>query len=106
MTIWIAMAGMAVVTFLLRASFFLLPPQVETPRLLRRALRFVPAAVLTAVWVPELFFVKGTLYVSPGNEKLLAGAIAVAVAWRWRSTFATIVAGLSALHLFGLLKLG
>jgi branched-subunit amino acid transport protein len=97
---------MTLVTYLLRASFFLLPPEAETPPLLRRALRFVPAAVLTAVWAPELFLPKGDLYLSPGNERLLAGAVAIAVAWRWRSTVATIAAGLVALHLFGCLTIG
>ena len=106
MTLWLALAGMTVVTYLLRASFFLLPPEAGTPPLLRRALRFVPAAVLTAVWAPELFLSKGALYLSPGNERLLAGAVAIAVAWRWRSAFATIAAGLLALHLFGWLRIG
>jgi branched-subunit amino acid transport protein len=88
--IWATIAGMALVTMLLRASFLLLPPGVETPRFVRRALRYVPAAVLTAIWAPEVMV---------ENEQLLAGAVAIAVAWRWRMTFATIVAGLAALHL-------
>jgi branched-subunit amino acid transport protein len=92
MSIWLVLAGMALVTYLLRASFLLLPPEVETPPLLKRALRYVPAAVLTAIWVPEVF--------APGDELLLAGIVAMAVAWRWRGTFATIAAGLLALHLF------
>jgi branched-subunit amino acid transport protein len=43
-------------------------------------LRYVPAAVQ--------------------NEQLPAGAVAILVAWRWRITFATIIAGLLALHFF------
>jgi len=38
------------------------------------------------------------------HERLLAGVVAIAMAWRWRTTFATIIAGLLALHLFGLLR--
>jgi branched-subunit amino acid transport protein len=91
---------MTAVTMLARTAFLLLPPEVETPPLLRRALRYVPAAVLTAIWAPEVFMVGGTAAISLGNERLLAGAVAFAVAWRWRATFATIVAGLAALHLF------
>ena len=106
MSLWAALAGMALVTYLLRASFLLLPDAVGTPPLFRRALRFVPAAVLTAVWAPELFMGPGGLYISAGNERLIAGIIAVAVAWRWRSTFATISAGLVALHLLILLRTG
>lgn len=93
MTIWLTVIGMALVTYALRASFMVLPPHVETPPLLRRALRYVPAAVLTAIWAPEVVL-------SPGYEQLAAGAVAIAVAWRWRLTFATIVAGLAALHFF------
>jgi branched-subunit amino acid transport protein len=100
MSIWYALAGMTLVTFLARASFLLLPPGVETPPLLRRALRYVPAAVLTAIWAPELALQKEVLYLSLDNERLLAGAVAIAVAWRYRLTFATIASGLLALHLF------
>jgi branched-subunit amino acid transport protein len=99
-TLWLTLAGMALVTFFLRASFLLLPPGVETPPLLKRALRYVPAAVLTAIWAPELALQDGVLALSPHNERLLAGAVAIAVAWRFRLTFATIVSGLLALHFF------
>jgi branched-subunit amino acid transport protein len=99
-TLWLILAGMALVTYLLRASFLLLPAGVQTPPLLRRALRYVPPAVLTAIWAPELFLSAQVLDLSPGNERLLAGAVAIAVAWRWRMTSVTIVAGLLALHLF------
>ena len=93
MTFWLTLAGMALVTYALRASFLLLPAGIETPALVRRALRYVPAAVLTAIWAPELVF-------APGMEQLAAGVVAIAVAWRWRRTFVTILAGLAALHLF------
>ena len=43
------MLGMAAVTYALRASFLLLPENAQLPALLRRALRYVPAAVLTAM---------------------------------------------------------
>ena len=93
MSSWFTVLGMALVTYALRASFLLLPPHVETPPLLRRALRYVPAAVLTAIWAPELAL-------APGYEQLAAGVVAIAVAWRWRMTFVTIFAGLASLHLF------
>ena len=49
MTLALTIVGMALVTMGLRASFLLLPPHVQTPEFLRRALRYVPAAVLTAI---------------------------------------------------------
>ena len=91
MTLWPTLLGMALVTFVLRAAFLVLPPGIELPAFFRRALRYVPAAVLTAIWAPEVLV---------QNEQLPAGVVAIAVAWRWRMTFATIIAGLLALHLF------
>jgi branched-subunit amino acid transport protein len=92
---------MGIVTFALRASFLLLPESVSIPPLLRCSLRFVPAAVLTAIWTPELFLHQGALHVSAENARLLAGIVAIAVAWRWNQVYATILAGLAALHAFG-----
>jgi branched-subunit amino acid transport protein len=100
MTLWYTVAGMALVTYFARSSFLLLPPGVETPAWLRRALRYVPAAVLTAIWAPELALQKEVISLTLQNERLLAGLVAIAVAWRFRATFVTIVSGLLALHLF------
>ena len=98
--LWSTILGMGAITLTLRASFILLPERVRLPDLLRRALPFVPAAVLTAVWAPELALQKGVLQLSLHNERLAAGLLAIAVAWRWRLTFATIACGMLALHLF------
>ena len=100
MTLWLIIFGMAALTFFQRASFLLLPGSVQLPDSLRSALRYVPAAVLTAIWAPELMLQNGVLSIAPGNERLLAGIVAIAIAWRFRVTFGTIVAGLVALHLF------
>ena len=100
MSLWFTVAGMAIVTYFARAAFLLLPPGVETPPWLRRALRYVPAAVLTAIWAPELGLQKEVISLTLHNERLLAGLVAIAVAWRFRATFVTIVSGLLALHLF------
>jgi zinc protease len=98
-TLWLAVLGMALVTYALRASFLLLPENAQLPSLVRRALRYVPAAVLTAIWAPELLLRDGALALSLGNERLLAGAVAIVAAWRFRLTYLTIAAGMLALHL-------
>lgn len=100
MTLWLIILGMAVVTFYERASFLMLSGRVQLPGILLRALPYVPAAVLTAIWAPELLLQKGVLSLGLGNERLLAGVVAILIAWRYRVTFGTIVAGLAALHLF------
>lgn len=102
-SVWLSILGMGIVTLSLRLSFLTLPDRVQLPPLLRRALRYVPAAVLTAIYAPELLVQSGTISISPGNIRLLAGIVAIAVAWRLRRTFLTIAAGMLALHLFGAL---
>jgi len=58
----------------------------------RRSGSALPSATsLTAIWATEVLV---------QSEQLPAGAVAIAVAWRWRMTFATIIAGLLALHFF------
>src|SRR5215210_3713295 len=94
---WLAVAGAGVVTFALRLSFIALLGRIELPVLLSQALRFVPAAVFTAVVVPLLFYVDGAVEVSLGNERLLAGLAAVLIAYRTRSVPLTLVGGMATL---------
>lgn len=96
-TLWFAVAGAGVITFALRLSFIALLGRIELPLLLSRALRFVPAAVFTAVVVPLLFYVDGAVEVSLGNERLLAGLAAVLISWRTRSVPLTLVDGMATL---------
>jgi branched-subunit amino acid transport protein len=66
---------------------------------LRQALRFVPAAVLSAIILPEVVQPAGVLDLSLGNERLLAGLVAVVVAWYTRNVLWTIGAGMVTLWL-------
>lgn len=91
--------GMGVITYAIRLSPFLIPERVALPPWLLRALRYVPAAVLTAIIAPELLQPGGTLDISLGNERLLAGFIAILVAWRTRNVFLTVVVGMVILWL-------
>ena len=94
------MIAMGLVTFALRISFIALAGRLELPPLIKRALRFVPAAVLSAIVVPALVFREGSLDLTLGNEKLLAGALAALVAWYTKSIIWTIIAGMVALWTF------
>ena len=97
LTLWLTIVGAGAVTFALRLSFIALLGQMEIPLLLGRALRFVPAAVLTAVVIPLLFYAHGALEVTLGNERLLAGLVAVLIAWRTRSVLFTLGGGMATL---------
>ena len=97
MTIWLTMLAVGILTYGTRLSFIYLFGRRQIPGRVKRGLRFVPPAVLTALIFPELLLPNGTLDVSLGNERLLAGLIAALVAWRSRNTVATIIAGMAAL---------
>jgi len=95
--LWLTILGTGAVALVLRLSFIALLGRIEMPGLLERALRFVPAAALTALVIPFLFYENGSLEVALGNERLLAGGVAALIAWRTRSVLFTLGAGMATL---------
>ena len=73
LSIWLLFIVLAAGTFALRFSFIYLFGKVDMPDWLRRALRFVPASVLAALVFPALIYPNGTLDLTFGNIRLLAG---------------------------------
>jgi branched-subunit amino acid transport protein len=59
----------------------------------------VPPAVLSAIVFPELLVQDGHLAVNMDNHRLIAGVIAILVAWRFKKIMPTILAGMAALWL-------
>lgn len=99
MNIWLIMIAIGLVTYAIRLSFILLFGRLEIPPGMRRALRFVPPAVLSAIIFPELLIRAGALDISLANARLLAGLLAVLVAWRTRNVLLTILAGMLGLYI-------
>ena len=97
---WLLILGLALTSFIPRASFILLLARWPVPASAQRALRYVPAAVFSAILVPELVLTAGSLHIGLDNPRLLAGILAGAIAWRTRNTLLTIAAGMLALHFF------
>lgn len=97
MNAWPILIAAGALTYAMRLSFILLMERLEVPRNLKRALYYVPPAVLSAIIFPELLMPGGTLNVSPGNPRLLAGALAVVIAWRTKNALLTILSGMAAL---------
>jgi branched-subunit amino acid transport protein len=95
--IWLIFLLGGLLTFGMRYSFIYLLGRFELPETLRRALRFVPPAVLSAIVLPELVIRTGQFDVSLTNFRLLAGIVAILVAWKTRNTLLTILAGMVAL---------
>ena len=97
MNVWAVMLIGGLITFGMRFSFIFLFGKYNIPDTVRRALHYVPPAVLSAIVFPELFLHNGELYLSFGNVRLLAGLIAMAVAWFTKNTLITILVGMIAL---------
>ena len=101
--IWLGILAAGLLTFLTRLSFIALLDRWTPPELLKRGLRYVPAAVLSAIIFPEVLMHSGSLDLSVGNVRLLAGLVAALVGWRTRNVLLTIAAGMGAFYLLGLL---
>ncbi len=86
-------------TFVTRLSFILLLGNRKIPPLAERSLRLVPPAVLSAIIFPEVLRPGGSLDLTPGNPRLIAGLLSALVAWRTKNIFLTIGAGMAALLL-------
>lgn len=100
MSIWLVFLLGGLLTFGMRFVFIYLLGRFEVPETMRRALRFVPPAVLSAIVFPELMIrSSGQIDLSLTNFRLLAGVVAVLVAWRTKNTLLTILAGMVALLL-------
>lgn len=100
MNIWLVFLLGGLLTFGMRFLFIYLLGRFEVPETMRRALRFVPPAVLSAIVVPELLIRSGHIDFSLTNTRLLAGIVAVLVAWKTKNTLLTIVGGMLTLLLF------
>lgn len=103
MNIWLVMIAGGLITFGMRFSFIYLFGRFEVPETMRRALHYVPPAVLSAIIFPELFYSNGNLNLAWTNTRLLAGIIAIAVAWFSKNTLITIIAGMIALLILNLI---
>jgi branched-subunit amino acid transport protein len=96
---WLTVLAAGVVTLLARSSFIVLPAGINVPPWLQLALKFVAAAVLPALVLPEVLFRDAP----PGDifniYRIIAAMLALMVAWKTRNFFATLGTGLGALWL-------
>lgn len=97
--LWLVILVAGVGTFAFRVSFVALFGRLDLPPGVERALRFVPAAVLSALVAPQLLVVDGGLAATPANPRLVAGALAAVVAWRTEDVLATLLVGMTGLWL-------
>ncbi|MBL8397416.1 MAG: AzlD domain-containing protein [Candidatus Accumulibacter sp.] len=94
---WEIIVGLGGATFMIRYWPLAFLSRADLPGWLKRALRYVPPAVMAAIITPPLFFIGTAPTIGPDLPRLTAAALAVLVAWRTRSTLLTIVLGMLAL---------
>ena len=101
MTLWLIVLGMGIATYGIRLSMIVFVRHNALPAVAREALRYVTPAALTAIIVPAILYVdsSGAFNAGPGNERVPAALLAIAVAWFTKSVWATISTGMVALWL-------
>ena len=100
--IWVVMLALGLLTYAIRLSFTVLFARWQPPEVVKQGLRYVPVAVLIAIFVPEILLREGAFSFSLANPRLLAGVVAILVAWRTKNAIWTIAAGMG---VFWLLRL-
>ena len=99
MNVWLVLFLGGLITFGMRFSLIYLFGRFHIPETVKKALHYVPPAVLSAIIFPELLLPNGELDLTFNNDRLLAGLIAVLVAWFSKNTLITILAGMLTLLL-------
>jgi branched-subunit amino acid transport protein len=96
--LWTVIFAVGALNYLSRLSFIALFARRTMPPLLARALKYVPAAMLTALILPMVIDWHG-VPADFATPRVAAALIATAVAFATRSTLATLGAGMAALWL-------
>ena len=91
---WLLIIGMMAVTFVPRYLPIALAGRFRIHPLLRRALEFVPIAVLTAIISQTSLVHNGELDIAFDNVHLYGLVAAIITAWITQNTFKTIIVGL------------
>ncbi|MEZ5337832.1 MAG: AzlD domain-containing protein [bacterium] len=100
--VWLAILLTGLGTFLLRFSMLALHGRIHLPERLLDALKFLPPAILTALVLPALYRSDPLGWAPRQPAHLLAGILAIGIAWRTRNMLATILGGMAAMWLLEL----
>lgn len=96
MNIWIIIFGMAVVTYLPRLIPLTTVDEALLPEWIKRALYYVPITVLSAIVGRGILPSEGWLHYTV-DAHLVAGMVAIGIAWFTRNTVLTVVSGVGIL---------
>jgi len=94
MKTWLIMIALGVGTFFIRYSMIGLFEKIKFPSSFNKALRFIPASMLSALVVSQMlgYFSQSASILR--NPHLLAALLAGGVAWKTRNTFLTVLIGM------------
>ena len=93
--LWLTLLAIGSTTILTRGSFVLGGEGARLPPALQRALRYAPAAALSALIMPDLLLDAGVF--DPVNPKLAAGIVVALAAVRSRNPWLPFIAGMTVL---------
>ena len=102
-SIFLTILGMCLVTYLPRLLPVWLLSSRQLPKVVITWLRYVPAAVLSAMLLPSLLLQGTRLHLWADNLYLLAAIPTLLVAWKTRSMFATVLVGMAVVAIVRLL---
>ncbi len=95
-TLWVVIVVVGILNYLSRLSFIAIFARRSMPPMLARALKYVPAAMLTALVLPMV--VVGAPNVGTATSpRVVAALVAGGVGFATRNTLATMAAGMLSL---------
>lgn len=94
-SLWLTFVLIGVCTTLPRASFIVLGNRFRLPGGIQQALRYAPAAALSAIVLPDVLLVTGEI--QPLNPKLAAAMTAAMTAACWRNPWLPFIVGMAVL---------
>ena len=97
LTIWIVIIAIGAGTFLLRFAMIALVGRVRLPERLFDALQYLPPAIFAGLVIPAVYRHNPQHFVPEHPARLLAGLLAIFIAWKTRNMIATVVIGMLAL---------
>lgn len=103
--LWFIILAVGLIAFALRYYPMVLLERFQLPPLLQQALRYVPAATLAGIVIPEFLTHQGHFIANPLSPRLIAGVMALFLAWRFKNVILTLLGGMGTLWIlkgFGL----
>ena len=93
-------AGMTLVTLLIRYPLLAMSGRITLPPRLLQALNYVPPAVLTAIVMPAVLVNGDDLWLAPNNPRLIGALAALGIGLWQKNLLLTILMGMGAFLLW------